>query len=108
MTDLSLEILREIEAEGGWRLWNLGQHSAGHWHCRLYNNRVPSRGEGSGFLSPDGSGPTPRAAILNALGRVDDTGPLAQVRSAVVSRLEFNLAAVVGQLEAEQPESIEP
>jgi hypothetical protein len=99
MSDLSLDILREIEAEGGWRLWNLGQHTRGDWHCRLYNTRVPARGANSGFLSPDGFGPTPHAAILNALGRVDDEGPMAKVRAETLARLEANMAAIAAQLE---------
>jgi hypothetical protein len=95
MSDYSLDVLREIEPDG-WRVWNLHQHTKGGWQARLYNNRTPARGEGSGFLSPDGQGDTPRAAILAALGRVDDTGDRATVPAAALAALERDLTALAG------------
>lgn len=97
-SELSLDILRELDAEG-WRLWNLHQHSRGHWECRMYNNRTPARGAGSGFLSPDGSGSTPYAAILAAMGRVDDTTALATVRNETLIALERSLLELAAALD---------
>lgn len=95
---LSLDVMRELEPEG-WCIWNLHQHSKGHWQARLYNNRTPARGEGSGFLSPDGEGATPRAAILAALGRVDDVGELAKVPAATLARLERGLMTLADAIQ---------
>lgn len=99
MSDLSLDVLREVEPDG-WRLWHLHQHTKGHWECRMYSVKVKASGEGSGFLSPDGAGATPRAAILAAVGRAAEHPALAEVRTATLDRLTALLTTLADQAES--------
>lgn len=98
--DLSLDILAVIGVDG-WRLWNLHQHTRGHWEARLYNVHVRERGEGSGFLSDIGDGATPAEAIRAALGRELEADELAAVPRAVRSRFEACVARLLERMEAE-------
>lgn len=97
-SDLSLDILNVIAADG-WRLWNLHQHTQGHWEARLYNITARGRGEGSGFLGSHGAGATPAEAIRAALGRELEIDELAAVPRAVRARFEACVAALLDRME---------
>jgi hypothetical protein len=101
LDDLSLLCLRQIEPDG-WRLWHLHHHTGGFWEARLYRTERVDAGKGEEWLSPQGRGPTPEAAVLACLNRLVE-GEIGRASVEGVLRLEAALArleAAVGRLAA--------